>query len=63
MIANRLSRQRREITVPVPRYDALFNPVLDAVAQLGGSASIAELDEEVTKALGLSADDIALPHN
>jgi len=51
------------ISVPVPQYTALFNPVLQAIKKLGGSASIAELDEEVTNNLRLTNEDIAEPHN
>lgn len=46
----------------IPKYDTLFNPVLNAIKRLGGSASIAELDEEVTKNLHLSEQEIATPH-
>ena len=49
--------------MPVPKYDMLFNPVLDAMQALGGSASIGELDEQVTRTLGLSQDDIAQMHD
>jgi restriction system protein len=45
--------------MPVPKYDMLFNPVLEAMKALGGSASIGELDEQVTKNLALDQDDIA----
>lgn len=46
----------------LPYFD-LFNPVLEAIKQLGGSATIAELDEEVIKNLNLTDEQIALPHN
>jgi restriction system protein len=46
----------------IPRYSELFNPILSALRQLGGSASISELDEEVIKGLGLTDDEIATPH-
>jgi restriction system protein len=49
--------------MPVPKYDMLFNPVLDAMQALGGSASIGELDEQVTRTLGLSQDDTAQMHD
>jgi len=49
--------------VPVPQYTALFNPVLEAIKKLGGSAAIAELDEEVTNNLRLTTEDIAEPHD
>ena len=49
--------------MPVPRYRELLNPVLQAIKRLGGSASIDELDEEVTKSLPLTEKDIAEPHD
>lgn len=49
--------------MPVPKYDAFFQPVLDAIKRLGGSASIAELDEEATKYLGLTSEEVAEPHD
>ncbi|HVB75328.1 MAG TPA: restriction endonuclease [Ktedonobacteraceae bacterium] len=47
----------------LPKYDALFNPLLAAIKRLGGSASIAELDEEVIKNLNLTDEEIAQPHD
>src|SRR5438128_219005 len=47
----------------VPKSWDLYNPTLQALKRLGGSASIAELDEEVIKLLKLSAGDIAQPHD
>lgn len=49
--------------MPVPRYRDLFNPMLAAIKRLGGSASISELDEEVTRQLGLTDEEIAEPHD
>lgn len=49
--------------MPVPPYDMLFNPLLQALKRLGGSASISELDEEVTTGLGLTSEEIAQPHD
>lgn len=46
----------------LPKYYDLFNPVLHALRALGGSASIAELEDKVTQALRLSEDDISQPH-
>src|SRR5260370_13437584 len=46
-----------------PKFDDLFNPVLEALKKLGGSASISELDEEVTRSLHLTDKEIAEPHN
>jgi len=47
----------------IPKFDDLFNPVLEALKKLGGSASISELDEEVTKNLHLTDKEIAEAHN
>lgn len=47
----------------IPKFDELFNPTLEAIKKLGGSASISELDEEVTKHLHLSNNAIAEAHN
>jgi len=49
--------------MPVPQYEKLFNPLLLAIKKLGGSASISELEEEVTRALHLDDAEIAAPHN
>ncbi len=49
--------------MPVPRYVELLNPGLQALKRLGGSASIAEMDDEVTKWLGISEEEIAQPHD
>jgi len=49
--------------MPVPKYDAFFNPVLEAMKRLGGSASITELDDEVIKGLRLTDDEVAQPHD
>ena len=48
--------------MPISRSN-LFNPLLAAIKHLGGSASISELDEEVTKNLDLTDEEIAQPHN
>jgi restriction system protein len=42
----------------VPKYDDLFQPLLDALHELGGSASIEEIDDKVAKVLKLNDDDI-----
>jgi restriction system protein len=47
----------------VPKYDELFNPLLRAIKNLGGSASISELEEEVIKDLHLTDKDIAELHD
>jgi restriction system protein len=47
----------------VPKSYYLYNDVLLALKRLGGSASITELDEEVTRNLKLTSDEIAFPHD
>lgn len=42
----------------VPQFDELINPLLQALHQLGGSASIPELEEAVVKILNLPEKDI-----
>jgi len=49
--------------MPIPKYDDLLNPVLQAIKKLGGSASIVELNDAVTKSLPLTEDEIAQPHS
>jgi hypothetical protein len=38
----------------VPKYHQLFNPVLEAIQRLGGSAKIAEMDNAVIESLAPS---------
>lgn len=46
----------------VPKYEDLMNPLLQALHDLGGSASISELEEAVTSLLNLSEEDVTLIH-
>jgi len=46
----------------IPTYDRLFQPLLDAVHSLGGSASISEQEDRVAELLKLSDNDIAEIH-
>lgn len=48
--------------MPVLPHHALFNPVLAAIKRLGDSATIAELDDEVIKELGLTEAELATSH-
>ncbi len=41
----------------VPKYDELFNPVLEALHSLGGSGTVDEIDEKVLEILNLSDKD------
>jgi restriction system protein len=51
-----------EIIVAVPTRDELFNPLLRALKELGGSASIQEQEETVAKILQLSDEDVSQIH-
>lgn len=42
----------------VPKYDDLFNPILKALRELGGSASVTEMDDKVADILKLSDSEI-----
>lgn len=46
----------------VPKYDDFFNPLLKAMHKLGGSASVAEQEDEVAAILKLSDRDVAEIH-
>ena len=46
----------------VPTRDELMNPLLEALRNLGGSASIAELNDKIAEILGLTEEQLAVPH-
>ncbi len=46
----------------VPKYDGLFNPLLEALHELGNSASVSELEEKVAEILKLSDAEISEIH-
>lgn len=46
----------------VPKFDQMFNAVLDSLKKLGGSASIEELEELVARNLNLNDSDLAEIH-
>jgi restriction system protein len=48
--------------VSVPTFDNLFNPLLQAIHELGGSASISEQEERVAQILNLSTSDLEQIH-
>ncbi len=47
----------------VPAYDQLMVPLFTALRELGGSASISEIDEKVGELLSLPEEILELPHN
>jgi restriction system protein len=48
--------------MPVPTYDGLFNPLLRALRELGGSASVAEQENAVARILKLTPEEEAEIH-
>jgi restriction system protein len=48
--------------MPVPTYDGLFNPLLRAILELGGSASVAEQEDKVVQLLKLSEEEASEIH-
>ena len=46
----------------LPTRDELLNPLLEALKSLGGSASIAELNDKVAEVAGLTEEQLAVPH-
>jgi restriction system protein len=48
--------------MPVPKHDDLFNPLLQALRDLGGSASTTEQEDRVAAILKLSDKDVAEIH-
>src|SRR5438874_7305270 len=46
----------------VPKYDAFFNPLLRAMHELGGSASLDEQEDKVAAILNLSDKDLGEIH-
>src|SRR4051794_3337759 len=48
--------------MPVPTFDKLFNPLLEAMRQLGGAASVAEQEDKVAEVLKLSDADASEIH-
>ncbi len=42
----------------VPTYDNLYNTLIEALKELGGSGSVSEIEEKVAQILKLSEDDI-----
>jgi len=46
----------------VPTYDNLYNPLIQALKELGGSGSVSEIEEKVAEILNLSEEDISEIH-
>ena len=48
--------------MPIPPFDGLYNPLLQALRELGGSASVAEQEDKVTELLKLSDAELSEVH-
>lgn len=48
--------------MPIPTYDGLFNPLLQALRELGGSASVSEQEDAVARILNLTEEEEAEIH-
>ena len=46
----------------IPKYDDLFNPLLLAFHQLGGSASVPQMEKKVAEILNLTETELNEPH-
>lgn len=49
--------------IQVPTFDALMNPVLKALKQLGGSGTIQEIDATASEIAGLTDEQLEILHN
>jgi restriction system protein len=49
--------------ITVPTFDAMMNPLLAALRELGGSATIEEMRDKVAEIMGLSDEQIELLHD
>jgi len=49
--------------VKVPTFDSMMNPLIQALKMLGGSGTIAEIDNKTTEILGLSDEQLEVLHN
>ena len=47
----------------MPKYHQLMNPLLSALHELGGSGSVEEILSQVSDAIDLPEDALAIPHN
>lgn len=49
--------------VKVPSYDMFFNPIIQALKQLGGSGTIEEIDTKTAEIMDLSEEQLVVLHN
>ncbi|MDA1232423.1 MAG: winged helix-turn-helix domain-containing protein [Planctomycetota bacterium] len=51
------------VDIHVPPYQSMMNPIIDVLKQLGGSATIEELNSMVVERMQFSDDQLSVPHN
>ena len=51
------------MTVKVPTFDALMNPLIQALKELGGSGTIEEIEAKTAELAGLTDEQLALLHD
>jgi restriction system protein len=49
--------------ISLPTYDAMMNPAIEALRRLGGSGTIAEINEQVFLILGLTDEQLEVLHD
>lgn len=49
--------------VDIPTYDAMMNPLLQALQKLGGSGTVDEIADKVAQIMGLNDEQLEVPHN
>ncbi len=49
--------------VDIPTYDAMMNPLLQALRELGGSGTVDEIADKVAQIMGLSDEQLDVLHN
>jgi len=50
------------MTDPLPKYDDFMLPTLQAIRELGGSASIEEIQDQLTEAMGITQEQLDLAY-
>ncbi len=51
------------VDIHVPPYQSMMNPIINVLKQLGGSATIEELNSMVVERMKFSDDQLSIPHN
>lgn len=51
------------VDIHVPPYQSMMNPIINVLKQLGGSATIEELDAMVVERMKFSDDQLSIPHH